>query len=109
VVQVRGCSVEGHGNVISAHVKVLVVKGLMDVAHKLEWIDKLLGNEFEFLRPRGEENVHEDLLERRRPRAGAAAGKCGKAGRRRLREEVVRNVTTYVDNHLLCLVTVVQG
>jgi hypothetical protein len=81
----------------------------MDVAHKLGWIVKLLGNEFESLRPRGEENVDEDLLEIRRPRAGAAAGKCGKAGRRRLGEEVVRNVTTYVDNHLLCLVTAVQG
>jgi hypothetical protein len=35
VVQVCGYAVEGHVNVISAYVQVLVVEGLMDVADKL--------------------------------------------------------------------------
>lgn len=106
VVQVRGCSVKGHVNIVSANVEVLVVERLVDIAHKLGEIYKLLGAEFWSFGPRWQENVPEKLLERRRPIAGTVSGKCGKVGRRGLREEAMRNVTTYVDNHLGCLVRI---
>jgi hypothetical protein len=45
VVQIRGCSVEGHVDVVSADIEILVVERLVDVAHKLAEIDELLGAE----------------------------------------------------------------
>jgi hypothetical protein len=106
VVQVRGCSVKGHVNIVSANVEILVVERLVDIAHKLGEIDKLLGAEFWSFGPRWQENVPEKPLERHRPISRTVSGKCGKVGRRGLREEAMRSVTTYVDNHLGCLVRI---
>lgn len=67
-------------------------------------VDKLLKDDSGHLRPRWEEEIEKNLFERRRPRASVAHAYGGKVGWGWLQEAVVRNVTTYVDNHLRCLV-----